>query len=308
MAYKACEKRWKSMTHENALHDLVVLDPRNLSEEQQKKVQHIGSWKWGSKDKERPVLAFDNFGTPHRGFCVIPSALNAKTQLQLARVCLAEYAEEPHVTNMHLQNEQVVGIWHKACQSHPHNPTKSPILSKLCWAALGYHYDWTARKYYKDRFSPVPKLLQELGASCAAASGMMLAAEAVIVNYYKNKSAMGGHRDDVEYTMDHPVVSVSLGSQCVFLMGGHTKDETPLELLLRSGDITIMGGASRTCYHGVARVLPIPFSIASEDFDTLCHIEQDRKEYEAVRTYLSNQRINLNVRQVYPTDQLTRNR
>ncbi|ETL80211.1 alkylated DNA repair protein AlkB [Phytophthora nicotianae] len=301
-AYKASEKRWKRATDEDLLHDAALLDPRNLSKEQQAKVQRIGSWKWNPEDEERPVLAFDDFGASHRGFCVIPNAFDGKTQLRFAHACLTEFTEEPHTTNMHLQNQQVQNIWRKACESHPQNPTESPLLAKLCWAASGYHYDWTARKYHKGSFSPVPELLQQLGAKCAAACGMTLAAEAVIVNYYKTKSAMGGHLDDVEYTMDHPVVSLSLGSKCVFLLGGHTKDEPPLEILLRSGDIAIMGGASRTCYHGVARVLPTPFSVEDKELDALLQSGGSREEYEAVRTYLSSQRININVRQVYPLD------
>ncbi|KAG1693421.1 hypothetical protein DVH05_023506 [Phytophthora capsici] len=300
-AYKASEKRWKRATDEDLLHDTALLDPRNLSKEQQSKVRRIGSWKWGPEDEERPVLAFDDFGAAHCGFCVIPNALDVSAQLQFARACLTEFAEEPHVTNMHLQNQQVAGIWHKARESHPQDPAQSPLLSKLCWAASGYHYDWTARRYYKESFSAVPELLQQLGDRCATACGMKLTAEAVIVNYYKTKSAMGGHLDDVEYTMGHPVVSVSLGSRCVFLMGGHTKDEPPLEILLRSGDIAIMGGASRTCYHGVARVFPTPFSTENEDLLQNSGNCEDRADYEAVRAYLGSQRININVRQVYPT-------
>ncbi|KAG7379373.1 Nucleic acid dioxygenase alkbh1 [Phytophthora pseudosyringae] len=299
-AYKASEKRWKHATDEDLL-DAALLDPRNLSKEQQAKARQVGSWKWGPGDEEQPVLAFDDFGASHRGFCVIPDALDAKTQLLFARACLTELAEEPHVTNMFLQNQQVADIWRKARESHPEDPAQSPLLAKLCWAASGYHYDWTARKYYKDSFSPVPELLQELGDRCASACGMILAAEAVIVNYYKTKSSMGGHLDDVEYTMDHPVVSLSLGSRCVFLMGGHTKDEPPLEILLRSGDIAIMGGASRTCFHGVARVLPTPFIVTGEELDALPQGDASREEYEAIRTYLGSQRININVRQVYPT-------
>ncbi|EEY68761.1 alkylated DNA repair protein alkB-like protein [Phytophthora infestans T30-4] len=301
-AYKVTEKRWKRVTDDDLLHDTALLDPRSLNKKQQTKVRRIGSWKWGPEDEERSVLSFDDFGASHRGFCVISNAIDAKTQLLFAHACLTDFAEEPHVTNMHLQNQQVPNIWRKACDSHPQDPAESPLLAKLCWAASGYHYDWTARKYHKGSFSPVPELLQQLGTKCAAVCGMTLEAEAVIVNYYKTKSSMGGHLDDVEYTMDHPVVSLSLGSKCVFLMGGHTKDEAPLEILLRSGDIAIMGGASRTCYHGVARVLPTPFSMKSKELDALPLSNDDREQYEAVRTYLGSQRININVRQVYPTD------
>lgn len=30
---------------------------------------------------------------------------------------------------------------------------------------------------------------------------------------------MGGHLDDLEFTFDHPVVSISFGLSCVFLIG-----------------------------------------------------------------------------------------
>ncbi|CEG42244.1 alkylated dna repair protein [Plasmopara halstedii] len=298
--YKACEKRWKGFMAEELLHSPTIIDPRNLSKEQKMKVRRVGSWRWTLENEERPVLAFDNFATTRHGFHVIPSALDEKTQLQFAHACLTEFPEVPHLTNMHQQNQQVSNIWQKARRSHPQNPAESPLLAKLCWAALGYHYDWTARKYHRYRYSPVPELLQQLGVRCAAACGMTLAVEAIIVNYYKMKSSMGGHRDDVEYTMDHPVVSLSLGSPCLFLLGGHTKDEVPLEILLRSGDVVIMGGASRTCYHGVARVLPSPFEVESNTLKALVQSDDDAKEYEAILNYLSSQRINLNVRQVYP--------
>ncbi|KAI9911141.1 hypothetical protein PsorP6_008714 [Peronosclerospora sorghi] len=300
MTYKAIEKRWKHASCEAFSQNAALVDPQNLSDEHKANVQRIGYWKWGPDNENRPVLAFDGFGTSHRGFYVIPKALDAKTQLQFAFLCLTEFSEEPHLTNMHLQNQQESNIWLKSRESDSRDPKKSPVLSKLCWSTLGYHYDWTARKYDKDKFSVVPTLLQKLGASCAIACGTTLSPEAVIINYYKSKSSMGGHLDDVEYTMDHPVVSVSLGSQCVFLKGGHTRNESPMEVLLRSGDITIMGGASRLCYHGVARVLPTSFNIKSEDFDMLPR--EKWEDFEAVRTYLSSHRININLRQVYPTD------
>lgn len=202
---------------------------------------------------------------------------------------------------MHQQNQQVSQIWRKACKSYPEDPAESPLLTKLSWVALGYHYDWSARKYHKERFSPVPEMLQQLGVRCAAACGMTLAAEAIIINYYKMKSCMGGHLDDVEYTMDHPVVSLSLGSPCVFLLGGHSKDEPPLEILLRSGDVAIMGGASRRCYHGVARVLPNSFTVKEHKVKACTQSDEVRVEYEAVQKYLSSHRININVRQVYPS-------
>ncbi|TDH68714.1 hypothetical protein CCR75_009173 [Bremia lactucae] len=229
---------------DDLLLDAALVDLRHLSTEQQKNKCRLGSWKWSQNLERRPVLAFDGFGKSHHGLCVIPNALDETTQLLFAHACLTEFVELPHLTSMHRQNHQFSGIWKKACKSFPQNPSEFPLLAKLSWSALGYHYDWNAR----DKHSPVPESLQQLGKKCAAACGMKLAAEAIIINFYKTKSAMGGHLDDAEYTMDHPVISLSLGSSCIFVIGGQSKDEPPLQILLRSGDIVVMGKVSRRCY------------------------------------------------------------
>ncbi|KAJ0405681.1 hypothetical protein ATCC90586_004484 [Pythium insidiosum] len=259
-AYKATEKHWRRRSESEVLADADLLDVRALRADQQELVREIGTWT-APDGRQRSVFAFDAMGSAHEGFFVIPDAIDAATQLEIAHACLTEYIEAPHVTNMHLQGQQVQGLWRKARHEHPDDPARATALSKLHWGAAGYHYDWTARKYHAGNFSRVPPRLEELGATCAAACGQTLRAEAVIVNFYKKSSTMGGHQDDVEYTMDHPVVSLSLGSRCVFLKGARTKDQTPLAVLLRSGDIAILSGASRLSFHGVAKILPSPFEI-----------------------------------------------
>lgn len=61
---------------------------------------------------------------------------------------------------------------------------------------------------------------------------------------------LGGHIDDVEPDQAAPIVTVSLGCHAIFLMGGHTRDTAPTALRLRSGDVLVLGGAARRCYHG----------------------------------------------------------
>ena len=46
-----------------------------------------------------------------------------------------------------------------------------------------------------------------------------------------------------------------MGCPAIFLLGHQTKDVAPIPILVRSGDIIIMSGESRYCYHGVAGVL-----------------------------------------------------
>jgi 2OG-Fe(II) oxygenase superfamily len=82
--------------------------------------------------------------------------------------------------------------------------------------------------------------------------------EAAIVNFYREVTSMGGHRDDAELTDRWPIVSISLGCAAVFLIsiqqGGGT-DIPPAALLLRSGDAVVMGGASRLATHGLSTIL-----------------------------------------------------
>lgn len=90
--------------------------------------------------------------------------------------------------------------------------------------------------------------------------------------------------DDAELTYDHPVVSLSIGRPCVFLvgmcfcgvechklvlchgdmiwylLGGYSKeDQKPLAVLLRSGDCLLLCGTSRLRMHGVAKVYDCPY-------------------------------------------------
>ena len=67
---------------------------------------------------------------------------------------------------------------------------------------------------------------------------------------------MCGHLDDAEHCMSEPIVSMSLGCSAIFLLGTRSKTDTPKALLLRSGDVVVMSGESRYCYHGIPAILP----------------------------------------------------
>ena len=65
---------------------------------------------------------------------------------------------------------------------------------------------------------------------------------------------MGLHQDKDEGDFSHPVVSVSLGDEALFRMGGVDRTEGTSSVWLRSGDVIVMGGAARLAWHGVDRV------------------------------------------------------
>ena len=65
----------------------------------------------------------------------------------------------------------------------------------------------------------------------------------------------------------------SLGQSAVFLLGGLRIDEKPTALLIRSGDVVIMSGVSRLCYHGVPRILSTD-KMPWNDVDTVSECPQ----------------------------------
>ncbi|MCF3136374.1 alpha-ketoglutarate-dependent dioxygenase AlkB family protein [Streptomyces olivochromogenes] len=131
----------------------------------------------------------------------------------------------------------------------------------LGWHWYPYAYARTVVDGDGAPVKPFPVWLDELG---RRAVGAALGADAVtgtpydiaLINFYDADARMGMHRDGDERS-DAPVVSLSLGDTCVFRFGNtetRTKPYTDVEL--RSGDLFVFGGASRSAYHGVPRVHP----------------------------------------------------
>ena len=189
------------------------------------------------------------------GFRFICNPFSPREQLMWAHRALRSWPEPPNVTNLsdlHGGAAACAGAWER----HLREPRRS-TLSKLSWATLGYHYQWTPRCYDPAKRAPFPPDLAALAADLAAAAGWRgLRAEAAIVNYYSAKSTMGGHRDDAEPYEGAPIVSISVGLEAIYLIGGADKQATPRAVRVRSGDVVLQGGASRRYVHGVPRILP----------------------------------------------------
>jgi hypothetical protein len=43
----------------------------------------------------------------------------------------------------------------------------------------------------------------------------------------------------------------SLGCKAVFLLGGTSREESPTAMFVRSGDVVLMAGPARRCFHGI---------------------------------------------------------
>ncbi|KER23860.1 hypothetical protein T265_14550 [Opisthorchis viverrini] len=186
-------------------------------------------------------------------------------------------------------------------------------LGKLRWITFGYHYQWSDRRYEESKYGEFPPLLAkistqivhllqtELSSTTLGSDVTQLVQacadfqpEAAIVNYYRGKTNMGFHTDNVEFDKKAPLVSIRantsglrtpirellpaalkrLGPSALYLWevskpvtaspsflhppinGGDQPDgSTVIPIVLRHGDVVIMLGKSRLAKHAVPIVL-----------------------------------------------------
>jgi alkylated DNA repair protein (DNA oxidative demethylase) len=65
---------------------------------------------------------------------------------------------------------------------------------------------------------------------------------------------MGLHQDNDEQDFSFPVVSVSLGDEGLFRVGGTDRKGSTESIWLSSGDVCVMGGGARLAYHGIDKI------------------------------------------------------
>ena len=116
----------------------------------------------------------------------------------------------------------------------------------------GYRYQ-AAHPVTGARWPPIPPLIL---AVWEAVSGYPHPPEACLINHYAADARLGLHQDADEAATDAPVISLSLGDDCRFRLGGTARGGPTRPLRLVSGDLVVLGGASRLAYHGVDRIYP----------------------------------------------------
>ncbi len=116
--------------------------------------------------------------------------------------------------------------------------------------ARGYRYEPVHPKTGRP-WPPMPKLLQDLWRDVTHYPDLP---EACLINWYREGSKMGAHIDNDEHDAAAPIVSVSLGDPALFRMGGPKRGGPTKGLKLFSGDVVVMGGESRFCYHSVSKI------------------------------------------------------
>jgi alkylated DNA repair protein (DNA oxidative demethylase) len=116
----------------------------------------------------------------------------------------------------------------------------------------GYRYQPT-HPITGEPWPPVPDTLLDLW---RAVADHPQPPQACLVNFYSDKAKMGLHQDRDESDFSAPVVSVSLGDDCLFRVGGTKRNDATQSFRLRSGDVVVLGGEGRLAFHGVDRIYP----------------------------------------------------
>jgi alkylated DNA repair protein (DNA oxidative demethylase) len=174
------------------------------------------------------------------GLRYLPGHLSLEDQQKLVETLRAAVAQAPLVTPVMPRTGRPFTV-------------RMTNLGPLGWVSdrAGYRYQAHHPETGKP-WPPIPEMVLDVWRQV---SGYPHEPEACLVNFYNGGAKMGLHRDEDEEDFSAPVVSISLGDTAVFRMGGPERGGRTETLKLSSGDVLVMGGPSRLCYHGIDRVL-----------------------------------------------------
>lgn len=271
---------------------------------------------------EMPQLTYDLAGL---GLHVVPSLVPPAVQKTLlSKMLHRDLSNRKHQTNMHLHYDLPYPEPSSSSSSpsfftlSPDTPAlfqpKDPSVHKpltlrqvlqrrLHWVTLGGQYDWTNRVYPSEEPLRFPADLSNFLESLFPETQ----AQAAIVNFYSPGDTMMMHRDVSEET-DKGLISLSFGCDCLFMIApsdangpngsfaeykdGKRDGKPYLLLRLRSGDAIYMTQESRYAWHGVPKVLKGTCPDYLKDWPA------EDGQYAEWEGWMSNKRINLNVRQM----------
>jgi len=80
--------------------------------------------------------------------------------------------------------------------------------------------------------------------------------DACLINYYGPGAKMGLHQDRDEKDLAQPIVTICLGDNADFMIGGFTRTDRATAFVVSSGDALVMGGESRMRFHGIRKIYP----------------------------------------------------
>jgi DNA oxidative demethylase len=147
---------------------------------------------------------------------------------------------------------------------HAKTPSGLPmqVMVTDCGTERAFARRWDPEKPGRTRegarwWPPIPRVLAEFAVRCAVRAGFPLfRPDTCHINRYQAGTKLGMHQDRHEIDLSQPIVSVSLGLECIFLLGGLERTDKTKRILLEHGDVIVWGGPSRMRFHGVLPLKP----------------------------------------------------
>jgi alkylated DNA repair protein (DNA oxidative demethylase) len=118
-------------------------------------------------------------------------------------------------------------------------------------AAKGYRYE----PLHPDTGEPWPDMPAALLEAWDRLTRYPKPPQACLVNVYDSSARMGLHQDRDEADFEAPILSLSLGADCRFRLGGARRGGKTQSIILSSGDALALRGPARLCFHGVDKIL-----------------------------------------------------
>ncbi|MCC3459806.1 MAG: alpha-ketoglutarate-dependent dioxygenase AlkB [Oscillatoriales cyanobacterium] len=171
--------------------------------------------------------------------------LTIEQQFRLVELCREIATIAPFITQVMPRSGQPLNCQQTSC-------------GKVGWITdiNGYRYDRLQPN--KNPFPPMPDTLIDLAVKIALRAGEPeYQPETCLINYYRPETGkLGVHQDNSESNLKPAIISISLGDDCEFVVGGTLRSDPLQSITLRSGDILVLHGESRLAHHGVKRIIP----------------------------------------------------
>lgn len=173
------------------------------------------------------------------GARLIPGALDAQAQVALVSDLRAVVAAAP--------------LFHPETPAGRKMRVRMTSAGGVGWVSdrRGYRYD--PRHPSGGNWPPIPPRLLALWRAHARTDALP---DTALVNFYGPEARMGLHQDRDEDDLTQPVLSISLGDDALFRIGGARRGSPTVSHWLRSGDVLVLEGTSRLAFHGIDRLRP----------------------------------------------------
>ena len=122
---------------------------------------------------------------------------------------------------------------------------------RLGWLADRSGYRYATAHPNGAEWPPIPARVLAIWQEVA---GVAKPPDCCLINFYGEGAKMGMHQDRDEADLTWPVVSLSLGDEALFRIGGKVRGGATESLWLRSGDVVVLAGDARLAYHGIDRL------------------------------------------------------